>query len=490
MLNPDWKPDASSPLPVYKQIEQYIREKVLHGEWPPGTRLPSHRALSALFGVNRSTVAAALNLLSASGLLEGNRGGGTVVRSGPLEPSTSAVKAPIWMNAADEGIHYPNLPVIQTINRMEAASGVIRLGTGELSPELLPHGSYNQLLAELSRCRRRLSYPEPQGCPQLREAIARHAAADGIRASAASVLVVSGSLQALHLISVGLLPRGAAILTEKPSYLYSIHAFQSAGMKLIGLPMDKEGLQTEKLADAAAAYSASLLYTNPTFHNPTGRTMSMERRMQLLEQARASGLSIIEDGAYNELWIDHEPPPALKSLDSEGRVLYTGTLSKSFSPGLRIGWVIGPEPVIGRLADIKMQMDYGSSMLSQETAALWLSSGRHEAHLVHIRSRLRERRDHLLELLHRFFLDIAEWDKPSGGFYIWIKLTVTVPLRALFEAALAEGILLNPGDLYDRNDRQHLRLSYAYASAAEMNGAVPALSAIVRRLAKTERQES
>ncbi|MDP4096123.1 PLP-dependent aminotransferase family protein [Paenibacillus sp. P96] len=487
MLIPDWRPDTSSPLPVYKQIEHYIRLKILHGEWPSGTRLPSQRTLSTLFGVNRSTVTTALGLLSASGLLEGNRGGGTVVRSGPQEPFNTTAE-PIWVDAADEGIHYPNLPVIQTINRMEAASGIIRLGTGELSSELLPHDSYNRLLAELSQHSRRLSYPEPQGCPELREAIANQAAGSGILASAASVLIVSGSLQALHLISVGLLPKGTAILTEKPSYLYSIHAFQSAGMKLIGLPMDTEGLQTEKLSDTAAAYSASLLYTNPTFHNPTGRTMSLERRAELLDQARSCGLSIIEDGAYSELWIDQEPPPALKSLDTEGRVLYTGTLSKSFSPGLRIGWVIGPEPVIGRLADIKMQMDYGSSVLAQEAAALWLSSGRHEAHLQHVRSRLRERRDHLLDLLHLFFRDLAAWDKPSGGFYVWLKLTVTVPLRTLFESALASGILLNPGDIYDRQDRLHLRLSYAYASTAEMNNAVPALAGIVRKLAVGHQQ--
>lgn len=186
----------------------------------------------------------------------------------------------------------------------------------------MPSAAFNEILQNLSSRTRTLNYIEPQGSLELREALALHLQTSGIQASPDSILIVSGSLQALHLISVGLLPRGSAVLLEKPSYLYSIHAFQSAGLKLNGIPMDEEGLdlgyldraiQTAKRASGENGdESFPLLYTIPSFHNPTGGVMSRERREQLMSLARISGISILEDAAYQELWLDHPPRPRSK----------------------------------------------------------------------------------------------------------------------------------------------------------------------------------
>jgi len=492
--NRSWQPNPALDVPLYRQIEAYIRQKIITGEWSAGTRLPSQRTLAASMSVNRSTLVTALDNLTAAGMIEGRHGGGTYV-SGTGWHSMAHASVPNWSEAAEEGWYYPNLPEIQQINQAEFRPGIIRLGTGELAPEQMPNEAFNEILRNMSSRTHPLNYIEPQGSLELREALSVHLQSSGIQASPDSILIVSGSLQALHLISVGLLPRGSAVLLEKPSYLYSIHAFQSAGLKLSGITMDEEGIllghlkraiQSAKMAKSELdSESFPLLYTIPSFHNPTGSVMSCQRREELMSLARNSGISILEDAAYQELWLDHPPPPPLKASDQEGRVLHMGTLSKAVSPGLRLGWLVGPVPVIRRLADIKMQTDYGTSSLAQEAAALWFAGGHHTSHMERLRPELRRRRDLMLGLLHRYFHDIAEWEKPEGGFYIWIRFTAdSLSIRRLFHACLEKDVLIHPGYLYDRLDASHIRLSYAYASQDEMERGLIVLAQEACRLMK------
>lgn len=495
-LKKPWLPDPASPVPLHSQITAYFRTKISSGAWPPGMKLEPQRELCRRFGVNRSTVVTALGQLTALGLIEGRRGGGTRVASvGALDTAADLASAlsgrspsqpsGSWNDYVEEGIHYPNLPAVQAINRLEYEPGLIRLGTGEPAPELLPGEAMGRVLSELSLMELPpLSYEEPLGSLRLRSAVSREIAKSGIRADPASILITSGALQGLQLIALGLLPRGSTVLLEKPSYLYSIHAFQSAGVKFSGLPMDEGGLKLKRLAPEAHRTKAAMLYTIPSFHNPTGVLMDAGRREALVNTAGAISLPILEDGAYQELWLNAPPPPPLKALDSGGKVLHLGTLSKAASPGLRIGWIVGPEPVVRRLADIKMQTDYGASSLSQLAAARWLEGGYHEEHLQRLRPKLRGRRDFMLQLLSAHFAELASWHIPAGGFYIWLSLNRPVPQRRLFTAALRAGLLLNTGDLYDRNDSSHLRLSYAYASFAELASGLKILAEILKGFAK------
>ena len=210
--------------------------------------------------------------------------------------------------------------------------------------------------------------------------------------------------------------------------------------------------------------------------------MSKNRRRQILQLCQQRQLPIIEDDIYRELWLDSPPPVPLKVLDQHGLVIYIGSLSKSLSPGLRIGWVIGPEPVIERLADIKMQNDYGSSSLSQWAAAEWLSSGLYEQHLQEVRKHLRIRRQIALNALTAYFSDIATWDVPQGGFYIWLKLIRSVSLQKLFKTALENNLLINPGNIYDYLSNRHLRLSYSYAAIPELKDGLHRLADIINNL--------
>ncbi|RAU91530.1 PLP-dependent aminotransferase family protein [Paenibacillus sp. YN15] len=477
----DWKPDRYGELPLQEQIVRYFKEGILRGEWTVGARLPSQRSLARLWQVNRSTVAQAMAELAALGLVEGQTGGGTRV----VNESWSLLTAlpTDWVRVVGSGRHQPNLPVIQTINRMEADPGIIRLGTGELAPDLLPEREMGRLLQESGKRPVSLGYEEPKGSAALRHRIAERLRERGIHVTADSVLVVSGALQGLHLIAAGLMRPGSTVLTESPSYLHSVQVFQSAGIRLEGVPMDEAGLRSELLERYRKQYQAAMLYTNPAFHNPTGKVMSGKRRKEVLQACQELRLPIIEDDVYGELWLDEPPPPPpIKSMDSHGDVLYLGSLSKSVSPGLRIGWVVGPRTVIDRLADIKMQIDYGASSLSQWAALQWLEGGRHERHLEQLRTQLRQRRAVTAAALDREFGGLARWTIPGGGFYIWLEFNRSLPMKLLFDAALREGVLLNPGTVYGAEEKSCLRISYSYAPPEQLSRAIEILARLVRRL--------
>lgn len=480
MLNINWKPNKEIAAPLYKQIVEYIKEKISNGEWSVGSKMPTQRELATKFGVNRSTIVTALDELKAEGLIEGKSSSGTIVINNTWALLASNNK-PKWEDYIKYGVCKPNLHTIQVINLLEFKDDIIRLGTGELSPDLFPKNYMQNVLNNISTNMQSLGYEEPKGSLHLRKVISEYVRKFGINTTPASILITSGSLQALQLISMSILQPGANVLIEKPSYLKSLNIFQSSGINLKGISMDSEGISINELNNNINR-STALLYTIPTFHNPTGIMMPEHRRKELLDICSKKRLPIIEDDAYRELWLDEIPSATLKSLDKNDNVLYMGTLSKTLAAGMRIGWLVGPEAVIERLGDIKMQTDYGASSLSQLTAAEFIASGLYDKYLMELRNKLRNRRDLAIITLERYFSDIATWNKPSGGFYIWLKLKKQVSMDKLFSAACKEGILLNPGNIYDFAKNLCLRISYSYASLEDLEFGLKKLSEIIKKM--------
>ncbi|MFF2479775.1 PLP-dependent aminotransferase family protein [Paenibacillus sp. NPDC058071] len=479
MDSEDWKPDKHTDPPVYQQIAHYIAYKIARGDLIVGDKLPSQRVLSTQFGVNRSTIVEAMDELKAMGLLQGFHSQGTKVINNTWSSLLSR-GTPNWKQYIAGGLHESNLPTIQTINKLEFDPDYIRLGTGELSPDLFPRDMFQTILQRLSLTIHSLQYLEPKGLKELRESLSQYLRTIGIDAPASNILIVSGALQALQLISIGLLSPGSKVYVESPSYLKSLNVFQSFGMKLEGVEMDDAGI-IPWLMKPSPTDQTEILYTIPTYHNPTGVTMSEARRHELLQWSKARQLPIIEDDCYRELWFDKEPPPSLKSKDQSGMVLYLGSVSKSLAPGLRIGWLVGPESIIDHLGDIKMQMDYGSSSVSQWILAEWMQSGLYQQHLSQLRIKLQERRDFTLQLLNRHLKSHAQWKIPQGGFYIWLKLNSKLSTEKLFKEALQQKVLLNPGSMYDFSKNQYLRLSYAYASIEQLEKGIVTLAALIKR---------
>lgn len=480
MINVDWKPNKNSSMPLYRQIVDYIKEKISRGEWIVGTRLPSQREMADIFNVNRSTLVEAIDELKSYGLVEGRSKGGTIIVNNTWSVLASG-KTPNWAKYIESGIYEPNLSTIQMINKLEYKDDIIRLSTGELSPELFPKNAMKTVLSKVANNMNSLGYERTKGSLELRKIISNYVKKLGINASPSSILIVSGSLQALQLISMSILKPGDDVLVESPSYIKSVNVFESAGMNLKGISMDRYGADIRDILKNIGK-ETPILYTIPTFQNPTGIVMSEDRRNELIKICTKERLPIIEDDAYRELWFDEKPPQTLKSKDNNGIVLYIGTISKCLSAGMRIGWVIGPEAVIDRLGDVKMQTDYGASSLSQYAVAEWISSGLYEKYIENLRGELKSRRDFTINLLNKYFYDIGEWNVPKGGFYIWLKLKVKVDVNKLFNLSWKQGILINPGYIYDFHKNNNIRISYSYASNDEMQTGIKKLSEIVRKL--------
>lgn len=470
-----WKPDRHSHLSLHLQIVDWITTRIGQGEWPVGTKLPPQRKLAELLGVNRSTIIEVLDELKADGLLETKRGAGTFVSNNSWNMLLNKSQ-PNWHKHIQASIHKPNYHTIQLINEYEQDSSMIRLGTGELSPDLLPTKLLEQSLQSISFHARDIGYSEPKGSKRLRGILSDYLKKRGIHTSPDSILIVSGALQALQLISVGLLEQQSIIFQEHPSYLNSVHPFQSAGMQMVSVGQNERLSETLK---AARGKKQSLFYTVPTLHNPTGSNLSLTERKGLLEICAELQIPIIEDDVYHELLFE-ETLPSIKSMDHVGQVLYVGSVSKTLSPGLRIGWIVAPEPVVNRLADIKMQTDYGSSAFSQEIVAHWISTGLYEAHVASLRQQLKERALFVESILEKDFRRIATWEKSQGGFYIWLRFNEPVVNKALFLKLIKQNVLINPGYIYDPSDLHHLRLSYAYATLEELKEGLNILLGVIK----------
>ncbi|MFB7155861.1 PLP-dependent aminotransferase family protein [Lysinibacillus sp. NPDC056232] len=459
----NWQPNRQGEMTLQQQIVTWITEHIERGDWVAGTKLPTQRQLALQFGVNRSTVQQALEELKAAGILESKVGSGIYVAPNSWYSLITQTQ-PNWQTYIDTSLHKPNYHTIQLINEYEQRDDIIRLGTGELAPTLLPTAEIEASLKELSLQPKALGYSSPQGSDGLREAICEYVEKRGIHAKPQNVCIVSGALQALQLIAVGLLEQGSIVFQEQTSYLNSVHPFQSVGMQMLSIHRDEQLVQT--LAQRKRKRQA-VFYAVPTLNNPTGGVWTTLEKKQLYEACKASRIPIIEDDVYHELLFEAATPP-IKSMDESGQVLYIGSVSKTLSPGLRIGWLIGPTTVIERLADIKMQTDYGSSAISQEIVLHWLQSGKYEKHIKSLRKELLLRANFVEGILQENFTGIASWEKPKGGFYIWLKFHEPIVDKELFTKLLHRQVLINPGYIYDPQDTQHIRLSYAYASYEEL----------------------
>lgn len=471
----NWQPNRHSHLTVQDQIVDWIKSRIERGDWTVGTKIPTQRQLATEFNVNRSTVQLALDELKAEGLLESKMGSGVFVANHSWNVLLNSAQ-PNWQRHIESSIHKPNYHTIQLINEYEQTDHIIRLGTGELSPDLLPTEQIEQSLKEISLESKAIGYSPPQGSEKLRRVLCEYLKKRGIQTAPENILIVSGALQALQLIAIGLLEEGSIVFQEQPSYLNSVHPFQSAGMRMISVLRDAQ--LTDNLRTLKRKRQ-SIFYCVPTLHNPTGHNWSFEEKKSLYNACKKLQIPIIEDDVYHELLFESSSL-AIKSFDALGQVLYIGSVSKTLSPGLRIGWVVAPTPVIRRLADIKMQTDYGSSAFSQEIVAHWLSSGLYEKHLNKLREQLKRRAGFIEKILEQQFQQIATWKKSEGGFYIWIRFHEPIVNKALFLNLLKQNVLINPGYIYNSSDLHHIRLSYAYASLEELKEGLSILLELTR----------
>lgn len=480
LITIDWKPDKSSETPLYTQIIDYFRKQIASGNFKSGQRIPSQRDLASLFEVNRSTVNTAIDELMSMGILNTKAGKGTFIEG---ELWNSLVEPPFgWSNHEYDGAYIENTNPTRTANELLGNNDYFNLGSHDLAKELSSSTYIQYVLKDISDDLKNLDYLSPLGNLKLRKVLVKKLAADGIKATPENILITSGSAQALNIISLALLKRNTTLFSENPSYINTLNIFQSIGVTMKKISMDENGISVDQLSRAVKKIDFPLLYVNPNYQNPTSITMSKSRREELIKCCEDNNIAIIEDDAYGQLWFDEKPPPPLKSIDKNGHVLYLSTISQTISPGLRIGWIVGPETVINRLSDVKMQTDYGTAALSQIIAKRLLESDAYNQHLINVRNKLKQRRDLMLDIIRNDLQDVGSCDIPKGGFYIYLRFNKKIFADKLFDAALKERLLLDPDVGAEGNEIDAIRLSFSFIPMNQMETALKVLRHIVINL--------
>ncbi|HUS16774.1 MAG TPA: PLP-dependent aminotransferase family protein [Chloroflexia bacterium] len=296
---------------------------------------------------------------------------------------------------------------------------------------------------------RALQYGSPQGLPQLvRVLLDRLNRAEGLELVPEECIITSGASQGIGLVARALLDPGDAVVLETPAWPGVINILRRYGARMVPVPLEADGLDVSATAATLAELHAAgtrpkLLYTVPTFQNPTGITMTATRRQELLALAREYDLLVVEDDAYRDLAFDHAPPPSLLALDDDGRVLRLGTYSKILAAGMRLGWMLGPRDIISRMVALKD--DGGTSPFASYVAAAYTLAGELEPHITQLLDVYRLKRDTMLEALKDHFPPAARWTAPGGGFFVWVTLPPGLDSGDLLARAREEGVDFLPG---------------------------------------------
>ncbi len=483
--------NRESNIPLYQQIEQFLRDEILSAALPADTRLPSSRELAAGLGVNRITISNAYADLEAEGLVYSKPGSGTYVA--PLEDQEIGVSGeedeewPLWQKMlsqrAPDRLRHPYPGFANGLGHPSRDTIDLSMGSG--ADDFFPVDEFRKSIDTVLRRDRNdaIGYGERAGHYPLRRTIAHILVNQGVPCQPENVLITTGSQQALMLVAHLLLRPGDTVLVESPSYSAALDLFASLGVRLVGAPMDEEGMRTDLLEDLLRTVQPQLIYTIPTFHNPTGTCLSGSRRRQLIALAGRFNVPILEDEFVGDLRYDGRSQPALKAFDSGNNVIYTGTFSKMLMPGLRIGYIVANGPVYENLLELKRINDLATSDLIQRTLDTYINVGRYQSYLRKACREYRSRRDATASAIERRLPKEAQFNLPQGGLFIWLRLPPGVMDEQVVRAAAEEKLALTPGCAYFPGQEEHgfLRLNFARYNEETMEEGIKRLGRAIER---------
>lgn len=490
MLELAFRPDPVRSEPIYEQLAGYLDELIAAGRMVAGERLPASRELAAQLGVSRNTVCHAYQLLTDRDVLSSHVGQGTFVAARAVSVADRAASAeaepPPARGFAWEGLVADrNHRLVLPTRFGPLRGGAFDFHGGAVDPALLP-------VAELRRAWSRalessvdvLSRPmDARGLPALREEIALSLVARGISCEPDEVLVTSGVHQAFDLVARTLLDPGDTVAVEQPGYFGASMAFRASGARLVGLPVDEEGLCVDELARVLGVRRVKLVYTTPSAQSPTGAILSERRRDALLELSDHYQLPVFEDDYDSELRYESPALPALKTRDPAGRVIYAGTFSKALFPSLRVGYVVAARPLLSRLSMFKAIADSATDGVAQVAVLELQHSGALERHVRRVRRAYLRRRDAMLDALERHMPEQTRWTRPQGGHAVWLTLPPGVDAAALHQEAGARGILYGRGDVFSIDGRfsSSAALSFVSLDEERIAAGIEALAGLVAR---------
>lgn len=482
--------DRESDTPLYEQIGNYLRNAILSGKLTADTRLPAYRQLANDLGVNRATIENAYSLLEAEGLVFSRMGSGTYILPHSLIPKASKnnidSSLPLWQQNFRFQESNTNLDSIDEMLQNAGHPNPISFASGISDTRQFPSEEFRKILQTVMRRDQiaALEYGERSGYAPLREGIVHILASQGLQTNSESILITAGSQQAIFLVAQVLLKPNDIILVENPTYSVAIDLFRALGFQIIGIPMDSQGMQVEKLEKLLQQHHPKLIYTIPNFHNPTGTCLSSPRRRELILLAEKYNVPILEDDFVGDLRYEGHAQPSLKALDSNGQVIYVGTFSKMLMPGLRVGFIVADGPVYDSLLNFKRLSDLATSTLIQRALDAYVTVGRYQTYLHRSSQIFRKRRDVMVEAIKKYLPSKVSFDIPSGGLFIWLRLPEKMYADELLPLACKEGISFVPGNFFfidDKDGKEWLRLNFASQPVEDIEEGIKRLGKAIRQ---------
>lgn len=475
--------------PVYMQIFEQVRRQILAGELMPGFRLPPERKLAESLGVNRSTVMSAYRELKAEGLIGSQVGKGTVVLSYLQEDLNSRdgnMQEPVWNQMFSQYANGFDSFIVKDLLTLASRKDVISFATGIASPDTGPIQALVGIEHEVVEKKnyRALLHTPTEGFSSLREAVCGLMQKRGVYCQWDEVMLLSGSQQGIDLAGRIMIDPGDIVVVEEPSFFPAIQAFKTMGARMMGIPIDDRGMRVDVLEQLLQRYRPKLIYTIPTFHNPSGTEMELERRKRLIELAYKYRVLIIEDDAYGDLCYEDHSLPTLKSMDNDGFVIYLSTFSKTVYSGLRLGWMVAHKKVVKKFAAAKQIMDLHSSSLSQWIVERFITNGGLDSHLPKVCREYRVKRDAMYDALSKYAPADFIWNRPRGGYYIWCKLPQGISASKLISKAAERKVVFVPGSPFfpaGQGD-DFLRLNFTFAALKDITAGVHRLCEAMQEL--------
>jgi GntR family transcriptional regulator/MocR family aminotransferase len=473
--------------PVSSQIVAYLRRAIEAGRLAPGAKLEPIRVLAKELGVNRETVATAYRELEHLGLTESTVGRGTFVQERGPTPNgvTSGVRSPeqafepVFARASEAARATAAARVDYT-----APAGAVRFERLIPDVSLYPHEEFRKVLQRaLAKGGAELyDYGDPRGDLNLRRALVERMARAGIEAEVDDVLITAGATQGFAIATRIFCDAGDAAIVESPTYPWAFATLTAMGVRSVPVPLGADGMDLDRLDAALGRGGARLIYTMPSFHNPTGVSTSLAHRRRLLEIAGKHGVPVLEDDFEKDLRVRGRGAPPLRALDRRGLVLYMGTFSKTLFPAARVGWLILP-PSLSRAAQLaKRSLDLTTSPLIQAGLALYLREGRYERHLRRVVKELARRLEAAERALARALPEGSVVAPIEGGFLLWVTLPAPLDTTALLADAKRAGVVYAPGELFHPDGRggSSLRISVAHTPVPDLERGIRLLGEVVR----------
>jgi 2-aminoadipate transaminase len=463
--------------PLFVQVKEQIHDLIANGVLLPGMRLPPVRDLAKQLNVNQITVAKAYRELAVSSLIEGRRGGGSFVRSyGQQSPVT---------NRASDATPWPLLA--ERLFELSRAPGVISFSSNYPAVDHATVREFQQCVASitgdaLESC---FHYDAPLGRLDLRNQIQTYLANEGIDVDANNIMITSGGQQAIDLVARALASSASSVAIEQPSYYGAINAFRGVRARMLEVPLESDGIDLEVLERHLVRDRARVIYTNPTFQNPTGITMSKEKRQALLALARRFGAVILEDDHSHELRFTGADVPSIRSLaENEDLVLYTRGFGKTLLPGMRLGYVVMPDALRQKMLMVKSHVDLHCNNFVQDAVAKYFANEGYVKTLKRMRETYGAHQRRLYKSLVEGMPPGTTINKPEGGLSFWLTLPEGADVSELYFRAVRRGVAFVSGDVFYAmpSHPRSLRISFGLNPEGELEEGVQRLCSVVEDL--------